>query len=191
VLPKSFDDNEAFVVLADARQGFHLLLVSQDMLAQPMPFDPLWVFECGDQRSLNAASHWLAVRRGQWQECGKLAETQGREALGEHLAELMAAEPVGEVQGTIVRFDPDPRSLTLGESVFTHGGPRNEILYSHRFSTTGRRKRFLNWFQLNVSNGGPECLINLGVKEGTAALASKLEEIAAGLPVSFETSRAA
>jgi hypothetical protein len=161
------------------------------MLAQPMPFDPLWVFECGDQRSVNAASHWLAVRRSQWQEWGRIAETQGRQALGEHMAELMAAKPVGEVQGTIVRGDPDLRSLSLGEMVYTQAGPRHEILYQHRFSTAGKRRRFFDWFHSNVSNGSPERLISLAVKEGTAALATKLEEIAANPALSLESARAA
>lgn len=107
MLPVSYDDNAAFAVLADSRQGFHFVLASKEMLGQPMPFDPLWVFECGDQRSMNAAGHWLAVRRGQWQEWGELAENEGRRALGQHMVELMTKEPIGEVKGTIVRGDPD------------------------------------------------------------------------------------
>lgn len=191
MLPKSFDDTAAYVVLADSRQGFHFVLTSQELLSQPQPFDPLWVFECGDQRSMNAASHWLAVRRGQWQEWGELADKEGRRALGEHMAELMAREPIGEVQATIVRGDPDPRSLSLGEVVYTLAGPRHEILYQHRFSTSGKRKRFFDWFHSNASNGSPEGLINLAVQDGTTALAIKLEEIAEDPSVSLESSRAA
>ncbi len=84
MLPKSYDDTGAYVVLADTRQGFHFVLASQKLLSQSKPFDPLWVFECGDQRSMNGASHWLAVRRGQWQEWGALAERKGRGALAEY-----------------------------------------------------------------------------------------------------------
>lgn len=191
MLPKSFDDTGAYAILADSRQGFHFVLTSQELLSQPQPFDPLWVFECGDQRSMNAAGRWLAVRRGHWQEWGALADKEGRRALGEHMAELMAREPIGEVQATIVRADPDPRSLSLGEMVFTHAGPRHEILYQHRFSTSGKRKRFFDWFRSNASNGSPECLISLAVEEGTAAIATKLEEIAANPALSLETARAA
>jgi hypothetical protein len=191
MLPSTFDDNAAYAVLADTRQGFHFVLASQEMLAQAQPFDPLWVFECGDQRSMIAVGRWLAVRRAQWQEWGSLAEAQGRSALGEHIATLMESEPIGEVMGSIIRFDPDPRSLTVGESVVTRGGVRNEILYRHRFSTTGKRKRFFGWFQKNASSGGPEALINLAVTDGTAALAEQLELIAAGHDGKLPLSRAA
>lgn len=75
--------------------------------------------------------------------------------------------------------------------VFTHDGPRHETLYRHRFSTTGERKRFFNWFHSNTSNGSPEHLINLAIGEGTAALAAKLEEIAAGGDVTLDWPRAA
>lgn len=185
MLPKSFDDTGAYVVLADSRQGFHFVLTSQELLSGPQPFDPLWIFECGDQRSMNAAGRWLAVRRGQWQEWGALADQKGRQALGEHIAELMAREPIGEAQFTIVRGDPDPRSLSLGEMLITHAGQRQEILYQHRFSTSGKRKRFFDWFHANASNGSAERLMNLAVAEGTAALAIKLEEIAADPRISM------
>lgn len=191
MLPASYDDNAAYAVLADRRQGFHFVLTSQELLSQPQPFDPLWVFECGDQRSMNAAGRWLAVRRGQWQEWGELAEKEGRRALGQHMADLMAQEPIGEVQWTLVQSAPDPRMLILGEVVLTHDGPRHEILYQHRFSTTGKRKRFYDWFHDNANNGGPESLINVGVEQGTAVLATKLEEIAAHPGVSLEILRAA
>lgn len=179
MVPNSYDDNGAHAVLADSRQGFHLLLVNKAMLVPHKPFEPLWVFECGDQRSLDAASHWLAVRRAQWTAWGELAETQGQQAIADCMAKLMGETPIGQVQGTIVRGDPDPRALSLGEVLTSPNGLRNEILYQHRFTTTGKRKRFFEWFHTNAANGGPESLISLGISQGTSALANALEEIAA------------
>lgn len=178
MLPKSFDDSGANKVLADCRQGFHFVFASSQMLDEPMPFDPLWVFECGDQPSMDAAGHWLSVRRGLWPEWGQLAETQGRAALRQHMADLMAAEPIGVVQATIVRFDPDPKVLSLGETVITPAGIRNEIFYQHRFKTPGQRRRFFDWFQSNSANGSIELLIKAGLRHGTSEMALLLDDIA-------------
>ncbi len=178
MLPVSFDDNGAFKVLADCRQGFHFVFASKEMLDGPMPFDPLWVFECGDQPSMDAAGHWLSVRRGLWPEWGQLAESRGRAALGQHLADLMAAEPIGVVQATIVRAEPDPKVLSLGEMVITPTGLRNEIFYQHRFKTPGERRRFFDWFQSNSANGTIKALIDAGLRHGTSEMALLLNHIA-------------
>lgn len=191
MLPASFDDNSAFAVLADSRQGFHFVLASKKMLSEPMPFDPLWVFECGDLPSMNAAGHWLSVRRGLWQEWGKLAEAEGRVALGEHLDDLMAKQPIGVVQASIVRCEADPKVLSLGETVVTPTGLRNEIFYQHRFKTTGQRKRFFEWFRLNSRNGSIELLIKAGLRYGTSEMAMLLDEIANSPAVSSTRRRAA
>ena len=51
-----------------------------------------------------------------------------------------------------IRGDPDPRSLSLGNWLRTNSGRREEILYQHRFSSVGKRKRFFDWFYSNAAN---------------------------------------
>lgn len=185
MLPASFDDNAPYRIMGDTRQGFHLLLVRDDMLGKSEPFTPLWVFECGDQRSMDCVSHWLTIRRARWKAWGEMAEREGAEAIAAHIAEVMSEEPIGVLQGAIVKADPEPRVLALGEVFATVGGIRNEILYRHRFSTTGKRRRFFDWFY----DGGYEdaqLLVDLGIKEGTEALAEALEAIASGQSVDLE-----
>lgn len=180
MLPVSLDDNEIYEVLSDNRQGFNLVLVHKEMPEGAAVLKPLWVFPCGDQRSLDAASHWCLVRRALWESWGALAEEQGSNALRDHMAELMAQEPIGEVVGTIVQADREPRVLNLGELLMTADGCQKQILYRHRFSTPGKRKRFFDWFGRNMNNGSSERLMDLGTQRGTAAIAASLEQIAAG-----------
>lgn len=191
MLPASYDDNAAFAVLCDFRQGLQFVLVRNEMLDPPMPAEPLWALRFGDQRSFEAAFHWFAVRRGRWQKWGELAKKRGPEALSAHMAELISREPIGEVLGAIIRGAPGSRMLSLGVMVVTHAGTRREIFYKHRFSTSDERERFINWFCSNASDGSPERLMDLAVREGTGALATKLEEIAAGADVTLNETRAA
>jgi hypothetical protein len=93
---------------------------------------------------------------------------------------MMAEEPIGEVQATLVQRDADPRVLNLGEILITNQGVLYEILYKHRYSTPGKRKRFYEWLCLNSSNGSPERLMDVGIQRGTAVLAGLLEQIAGG-----------
>jgi hypothetical protein len=81
MLPVSLDDNAVYEVLRDYRQGYRLLLVRKEQLEENAVLEPLWVFPCGDQRSLSAATRWFAVRRGLWQAWGKMAEESGSAAL--------------------------------------------------------------------------------------------------------------
>lgn len=177
MLPVYLDDNAPYAIVGATRQGFHIVLASKEMLAQTKPAMPLWEFECGDQRSLNAVAHWCAVRRSQWQEWGEIAESRGRHALAKHMAKLIDEQPIGEVEATIVRAGSDPSVLGLGEMVSTSQGLRTEILYQHRFSSPEKRAQFFKWFQRNFDNGSVETLITLGIREGTATLAEALEEL--------------
>lgn len=182
MLLASFEDNAPYQVLGDTRQGFHLLLVRSDMLGQSKPFTPLWVFECGDQRSMDCVSHWLMVRRARWTEWGEIAERDGPDAVFEHIADIMRQEPIGVLQGILVQPDPDPKVLNLGEVLAIPHGVRNEVLYRHRFSTTGKRGRFFDWFH-GGGHAQAQLLIDMAITNGTSALALVLEDIASGQPV--------
>jgi hypothetical protein len=190
MLPVSFDDNATYVFLADSRQGFYLVLTRKEMIGKTIT-DPHWVFESGDQRSMNAASHWLSARRGKWEEWGELVEKEGRGALEKHLAELMAKQPIGEVQATVILGNPGSRAISLGEMLITNAGPREEVLYEHRFSTSGKSKRFFEWLYSRAGNEGAAQLTDLAMAKGTAAVAVKLEEIATGADVDLDWRSAA
>lgn len=180
MLLSAFDDNAVYDVLGDDRQGFHILLVRKSDLRAGGLIEPLYVFPCRDRFSYQAAQRWFNVRRALWQQWGELADAAGSEALIEHIGTLLEAEPIGLVQGSVIKADAEPKVLCLGECVMTPNGIRNEVLYRHRFSTTGKRKRFFDWFLSNASNGAPERLIDLAISSGTAKLAVVLEQIAAG-----------
>jgi hypothetical protein len=190
MLPVSFDDNAAYAVLADCRKGFYLVFVTKEMLDQTK-IEPLWVFASGNKRSMNAASRWLSVRRGKWQEWGELAQMEGRAALSKHLAELMEKEPIGEVQSNVILGNPGSRSIGLGEMLVTNFGLREEILYEYRFSTFGKSQRFFEWLYSEEGNEGLVHLIDLAMAQGTAPLAIKLEEIATGEEVDLDWRRVA
>jgi len=180
MLPVSFDDDPPYVVLGDTRQGFRLMLLPASLPDDHEPITPLWNLNCGDARSMYAAARWCDVRRGDWPAWAAIAENDGMEALAAYIADLIVRAPIGEAQATLVQKDPDPRVLKLGELIASSLGVYQQILYRHRFSTTGKRRRFFEWLISNGDNGSPETLLDLGVQEGTGALAKVLERIALG-----------
>lgn len=180
MLLSAFDDSAAYDVLGDDRQGLHILLVRRAEIARGGLVNPLYVFPCADENSYLAALRWFAVRRHLWQSWGELGERSGNQALVDHIEALLTDEPIGLVPYSIVQGDAEPKVLCLGDVVQTPTGMRTEILYRHRFSTPGKRKRFLDWFSNNASSGVSQRLIDLAVAAGTAKVAVILEDIAAG-----------
>ena len=178
MLPATLDKEATFSIRSDERRGFHLLLVRNDMLLLRQPLEPLWVFTCGDKRSLDAAAHWCEVRRACWQGWGRLAQALGPELFVQHMAGVIAKEPIGEVQASIVKADGDPAVLILAELLFTHQGVRDEVLYRHRFGSPELRDRFFAWFSRNSTNGSVEQLLEIGIRKGTSLLGEILNELA-------------
>lgn len=180
MLSVTVEQDAVYEVQCGTYNSCYIALVRNDVIDDYGLPKLLWTFQCGNERSLDAAAHWFAVRRGLWNEWGQLVEKKGARALSEHIEALMAADPIGEVYYTLIQRDDDPKILNLGEMLMTNEGLRSHILYKHRFSTPGKRKRFFKWLEPNISNGSPEQLLNIGVKQGSEALAKMLERIARG-----------
>lgn len=177
MLPSTLDDNSRYGVYAYLGQGFHVMLIRNNPMPTERPHTLLWDFECGDEFSFNAAYRWFMVRRALWQSWGQLIE-ENRPVFFEQMHQLMAEEPIGLVEATLIQSDPDRKHLNLGDILATPNGPRYEVLYRHKFSTPGKRKRFLEWVAKNCH--GPQQLVDMAVERGTAAVANLLECIAAG-----------
>lgn len=180
MLPAIFEKDLPRLVVTDTEQRFRVMLLPAHIPDDDSPIFPLWSLGCGDRRSMDAVANWCCVRRGYWGAWAEIAETKGSGALAALIAELMTEAPIGEVQATLVQKGADPRTVNLGELIVSAQGVREQILYCHRFSTPGKRNRFYKWLCSNTTNGSPETLMDLGVSEGTKALAKVLEEIASG-----------
>lgn len=180
MLPATIDNNQPYAIVTADCEDFLIIFGRKDLERPDQSIEPLWGMKCRDETSCEAACRWFLVRRALWQSWGRLIEGDGAAAYDEHIRRLMAAEPFGPVQATLIQADPEPRVLNLGDMVWTHQGIRSEILYSHRFSTPGKRKRFYDWLVDNVSSDRPARLMDVGVNQGTAALAKALECIASG-----------
>jgi hypothetical protein len=191
MLPDAFDDTAIYDLRGTDRQGFNIVLFRKDAPVTSDGVDPLYVFTCGDRFSLDAAWRWFSVRRALWQEWGRMAEHEGPAAIIAHIKALQSDDPIGVLQGSVFQADKEPKVLNIGDVVLTATGMRMDILYRHRFTTPGKRKRFLNWFKQNAANGSPEHLVDLAVTNGTADLAEALESIAEGRPVDPATLRVA
>lgn len=179
----SFQDNSPYGLLVDDRQGLFLLLVRKDWGGSGKAFDPLWAFECGDHRSLEAALRWCLKRQSQWDDWGRMAEELDRDILATLIVGMMEAQPIAESAGILIKPAADPKEVMIGEMLMLPQGLQQEILYRHRFSTAGKRRRFLAWFFANSGTGVPGQLINLLITGGPVAIAPVLERIAAGKTV--------
>jgi hypothetical protein len=102
------------------------------MLTSGQPPEPLWVFSCGDRRTLDAVAHWCEVRRAYWDIWGKIAETFGREKFAEYMEKVFEEEPIGIVKAFIVQKESNPTIVLLVEMLHTSQGLRDEVLYRHR-----------------------------------------------------------
>lgn len=180
MLPVTVDADAPYIVLSDTREGYRLILLPSPLPAGDGLITPLWSLQCSDARSMQVAGHWCEIRRAQWPAWGAIAEKEGAKALAVHIAELMSKSPIGEVHATVIQKDDDPRVLKLGELLSSSRGLEEQILYRHRFATKAKRRRFFDWVYATMGNGSPEALMDLGVREGTRALAKFLEAIAAG-----------
>lgn len=183
VLPKSIQYNERYIFVVDRGQGYHLAFVSPEMLSRVKsePVEPHWYFECGDERSLDAALRWFAVRRSLWANWGRLVTTAGRQVFSRHIAQLMADDPIAEVLGTMVNRDDDPCVMSMGQMLAGPTGLRTEILVQHRFKSAAARDLFFDWFATdrNSDDAGP--LLNLAFEKGTDALSAILDDAAEAL----------
>jgi len=179
MLQAHIEENEKYSFVVDRRDRLMIVLVTQDMLTVQGAVEPLWHREAGDDRSLNALLRWVAVRRARWQEWGALAQAIGRSAFYMHMRDLMAAEPVSEVVGTVVQPQEDPCEIAMGEMTQGPAGMCIEVLYRHRFSTDQARNNFFDWFYMDENHKLAEALLQIGYCEGTSALGEALDQIAA------------
>jgi hypothetical protein len=179
MLPAIIDRNERFQIMFDDTRGFHALLVTSDQLGSPKPFVPHWVGTCLDRGTLNALVRWLAFRRDQWQDWGRLAERIGRDAFAQHMHEMRAVEPLKHVIGTTMMLQDDPCEVTIGEQLQDESRVRTELIYRHRFASAAMRNRFHRWFHTGDNFYALEGLVHLAYSGGAKALGIELDRLAA------------
>lgn len=181
MLPKKIDYDGPYV-FKGAPDRLHIVFASREAFLET-PVKALWAREVANLRTLLALQRWVAVRRDLWEDWGRLAETDNRDAIVAHMEKLLAEQPIGEVMGTIVRrIDGDDRLISLGEMVFGAGGLRMEELYRHRFATAQARDRFLDWFHTGDNMQAAEELVHVGFCLGTDAVGRALDRIAVEMP---------
>lgn len=174
---KTLLKEERYRIVADQRDGLYLLLVDTNDLGRGSPFTPLWVRQIGDQRSMDALSHWLHLRRGEWQVWGELARRVGYAAFNEHISEVLAAQPAEEVLAPFLTFTADPREIVLGEQVQGPSGLRNDVLYRHRFPSKTAGWRFRSWFMTGRNSDYLKAIIDTGFASGTKEVARVLDSL--------------
>lgn len=179
MLPTHIANDEIYTFRIDQRSGLYILFATQEMIGRGGAVEPLWHREAGDLRSLEALTRWVGVRRGKWQQWGRLAETVGRDAFYQHMHDLMTAEPPAICTGTVVQRQDDPHEIVFGEMLHGMTGVYIEELYRHRFGTPQARDSFYDWFFTDQNCDSAAALLQIGYSRGTAALGDALDEIAA------------
>lgn len=182
MLPSYIDNTEPYRFVIDRRNTLCIVFATQAMLTTNGPVVPLWHREAGDARSLNVLIRWIAVRRDRWQEWGRLAEALGAEGFYAHMRERMAAEPIAECTGTVVKRRDDPVEILISDLMHGPHGIFLEPLYLHRFATPEAREAFYDWFLAGDNHESIEALVGVAFSDGTAVVGALLDRLAETAP---------
>ncbi len=189
MLSKIIDNNVTKYLFMASPDRLSLVFARRTAFAQENPVQALWVRAVADTRTLLSLQRWVAVRRDMWEVWGRLAEAVGPASIVSHMEKLLDESPVGEVTGTIVhRDESDACVLSLGETLFGHGGLQMEELYRHRFASPEMGDRFFEWFYTGDNMGAAEVLVHIGFNAGTDAVGELMDRIAVEMPESVPAS---
>ncbi len=179
MLPSSYPPSE-YSFLIQKGQPNRLAFVSDKLQerARTQPTEPLWYLEVSTQRTLDALTRWVRVRRAEWPAWGELAETSGRPALATLMSKLLQEEAPAEVTGMLIENGNRENQLTLGEILAGSEGISQRIFYTHCFRGADERDAFRHWLLSNNPEGNGNALLEIALNDGTGRLAAKMDEIA-------------
>ncbi|QXQ07428.1 hypothetical protein KX816_05220 [Sphingosinicellaceae bacterium] len=188
MIPKLIDESESHCFVVDERNGLWVLFASRDAMTRGGVVQPLWCREAADRTTLSALLRWAAMRRDQWAAWGRLGEATGSEVLNLHLQNLLDADPIAVVVGTVMQRGEDPCVVVLGEMLSSGHGSGFEVLHRHTFASTTARSRFFDWLNADDNMHAVEELAFLAYNHGTDTIDATMDRIAA-LPVAAPPER--
>lgn len=190
LLPRVIRQDEEFQFALDDRNGYHLLFVTKEMLGKSRPFTPLWALPCRDAAAAKVFSRWLAVRRNQWANWAKMAQTMTPLDFDTYMGELLAAEVLMEVESTMLRQYPDGYELAFSH-VFEWGRDiRVEEVVRHKFGSRQAYEGFVDWLNTGNNMLAIEALVQIAFSEGTDAFGEALDRLATTKPITRHQRRA-
>lgn len=135
-----FKNSEPLFVV-DNREETRLIFTTTETLAKEGPKEPLWWFGLNKEEDFEGVVCWLGERQELWPEWRRIAETEGQDAIADHVARLWTEEPVEQASSVMLRKHEDNGGFDLEVMLVTH---RARIV-SHRFADMEHQVAFFGW----------------------------------------------
>ena len=155
-----------------------VVFASTEAIRTASPFgevEPVWSYQFDLPIHRYALGAWLSERRHLWDEWGRLAETEGAEALDDRICALMRAAPPAEPAEILMRRGADARELQI-DIVFGRG-PAAPVV-THALQSGRARTRFVRQFGGNASVWDLWEVVEAGWFLGTRFLHAYLDALA-------------